>query len=188
LNRAAPNHELLATLARLKLLDEKPADAAALCELGHKAFPASSDFVQGLAAAYAQLDDAPRLAAALDELCQLVPDDPLPRKRLTELALKQKHYADAIRFAKSALYVDVLDADIHRQLGEAWLGASDAKKAVAELEAAADLKPKDSDVELALSKALIAAGRKADARPRLEAILERDPKQTDARALLDSIK
>jgi cellulose synthase operon protein C len=188
LNRAAPNHELLATLARLKLLDEKPADAAALCELGHKAFPASSDFVQGLAAAYAQLDDTPHLTAALDELCQLVPDDPLPRKRLTELALKQKHYADAIRFAKSALYVDVLDADIHRQLGEGWLGAGDAKKAVVELEAAADLKPKDSDVELALSKALIAAGRKADARPRLEAILERDPKQTDARALLDSIK
>jgi predicted Zn-dependent protease len=188
LDRSAPHREILMTLIKLKLLDDKPGEAASLAELGLKHFPSQPDFLQGLAAAYAQLDDAPRLAHVLERLCELFPDDAAPRKGLAELALKQKRYPEAIREAKAALHVDVLDAQIHRELGEAYLGAHESQKALAELEAAADLKPKDDDVELALSRTLRAMGRKADAKLHLQAILDRDAKNAEARAELDSLK
>jgi tetratricopeptide (TPR) repeat protein len=188
LDRSAPQREILMTLIKLKLLDDKPGEAASLAELGLKHFPSQPDFLQGLAAAYAQLDDAPRLKQVLTRLCELFPDDAAPHKGLAELALKQKRYTDAVRDAKAALHVDVLDAQIHRELGEAYLGNHESQKALAELEAAADLKPKDDDVELALSKALLAVGRKADAKTHLQAILDRDAKNAEARSELDSLK
>jgi tetratricopeptide (TPR) repeat protein len=187
-NRAAPHGEILMTLAKLKLLDDKPQQAAELCELGAKYYPWEPDFVRGLAAAYGQLGDDKRLAEALAHLCELAPDDAAPRKRLAELALKQERFADAIGLAKQALYVDVLDAEIHRDLGLAYLGAKQAKQALPEFEAAVDLKPKDDDLELAFAKALAAGGRIPEARTHLTAILERNGKNADARAALDGLK
>ncbi len=61
LDRSAPQREVLLTLVKLKLLDEKPAEAAELAEIGIKHFPLQAEFLQGLTAAYAQLDDAPHL-------------------------------------------------------------------------------------------------------------------------------
>jgi predicted Zn-dependent protease len=188
LDRAAPHAEILMTLAKLNLLDDKPQQAAELCELGVKYYPWQADFVRGLAAAEGQLGDEKRVAEALTQLCELAPDDAAPRKRLAELALKQQRFGDAIRLAKSALYVDVLDAEIHRDLGEAYLGAKQIKQALAELEAAADLKPNDADVELSLAKALSTAGRAPEARKRLQGILDRDGKNTAARAAIDGLK
>jgi cellulose synthase operon protein C len=188
LNRAAPHGEILMTLAKLKLLDDKPQQAAELCELGAKYYPWQPDFVRGLAAAYGLLGDEKRLAEALTHLCELAPDDAAPRKRLAELALKQERFADAIGLAKQALYVDVLDAEIHRNLGLAYLGAKQVKLALPEFEAAVDLKPKDDDLELAFAKALAAGGRIPEARTHLTAILERNGKNADARAALDGLK
>ena len=104
------------------------------------------------------------------------------------MALKQQRFPDAIRLAKSALYVDVLDAEIHRDLGEAYLGAKEIKQAVTELEAAVELKPKDVDFELALAKGLSAAGRAPEARKLLQSILDHDGKNAAARAALDGLK
>jgi cellulose synthase operon protein C len=188
LDRSAPQREIALTLIRLKLLDEKPAEAVELAKLASRHFPAQPEFLQGLAAAYAQLDDAEHLAQVLAQLCELSPDDPAPRRALADLALKQKRYKDAIREAKSGLQVDVLDAQIHRALGEAYLGVHQPQQALAELEAAAELKPKDDDVELVLAKALVAVGHKAEARTHFQAILDRDAKNTEARTELDSLK
>jgi tetratricopeptide (TPR) repeat protein len=188
LDRSAPHAEILMTLAKLKLLDDKPQQAAELCELGAKYYPWQPDFIRGLAAAQGQLGDEKRLLEALTRLCDLAPDDAAPRKRLAELALKQERFQDAIRLAKAALYVDVLDAEIHRDLGKAYLGAKEIKKALPEFEAAVELKPKDDDLELAFAKALAAVGRAPEARKHLTAILDRDGKNTAARAALDSLK
>ena len=187
LDRSAPQREILLTLVKLKLLDEKPAEAAELAEIGIKHFPLQAEFLQGLAAAYAQLDDAPHLARALKQLCESSPDDVAPRRALAELALKQKRYAEAIREAKSALYVDVLDAQVHRDLGEAYLGVHEPQKALAELEAAAQLKPKDDDVELALAKGPRRGGQ-SEAKTHFQAILDRDAKNAEARAQLEALK
>ena len=53
LDRSAPQREVLLTMVKLKLLDEKPAEAAELAEIGVKHFPLQAEFLQGLAAAYA---------------------------------------------------------------------------------------------------------------------------------------
>jgi tetratricopeptide (TPR) repeat protein len=188
LNRAKPHAEILMTLIKLELLDDKPQQAAELCQLGEKYYPWQADFVRGMAAAQAQLGDEKQLAATLTHLCELAPDDAAPRKRLAELALKQDRYDDAIKLAKQALYVDVLDAEIHRDLGLAYLGAKQVKQALPELEAAVELKPKDDELELAFAKALAAAGRVQEARTHLTAILERDGKNAAARAALDGLK
>jgi tetratricopeptide (TPR) repeat protein len=188
LDPKAPHAEVLMTLAKLKLLDDKPQQAADLCELGVRYYPWQPDFVRGLAAAEAQRGDEKRLTDALTRLCELAPDDSAPRKRLAELALKHKRYSDAIGLAKSALYVDVLDAEIHRDLGEAYLGAKEIKRALPEFEAAIELKPKDDELELAFAKALALAGRTPEARTHLTAILGRDGKNAAARAALDGLK
>jgi cellulose synthase operon protein C len=188
LDKSAPQRELLMTLIKLKLLDEKTAEAAELAELGLKHFPQQPEFLQGQAAAYAQLDDAPKMTQALKELARISPDDASPRRALAELDLKQKRYADAVREAKSALHVDVLDAQIHRALGEAYLGTKEPAKALPELEAASELKPKDDEIELAYAKGLAAVGKKDDAKTHLQAILERDAKNAEARAALEAIK
>src|SRR5580704_11173290 len=188
LDRSVPHAEILMTLAKLKLLDDKPQQAAELCELGAKYYPWQPDFVRGLAAAEGQLGNEKRLVEALTRLCDLAPDDAAPRKRLAELALKQERFQDAIRFAKLALYVDVLDAEIHRDLGDAYVGAKEIKKALPEFEAAVELKPKDDDLELAFAKALVAASRAPEARKHLTAILDRDGKNAAARAALDGLK
>jgi tetratricopeptide (TPR) repeat protein len=188
LDRSAPHAEILMTLAKLNLLDDKPQQAAELCELGVKYYPWQPDFVRGLAAALGQLGDEKRVAGVLTHLCELAPDDAAPRKRMAELALKQQRFRDAIRLAKSALYVDVLDAEIHRDLGEAYLGANEIKQALAELEAAAELKPNDAEIELSLAKVLSTTGRAPEARKRLQGILDRDGKNAAARAALDGLK
>jgi predicted Zn-dependent protease len=118
----------------------------------------------------------------------MLPDDPLPRKRLLQLALKQKRYHDAVDLGKRALYVDVVDAETHREMAEAYLGDKSPQKALPELEAAADLKPKDDEIELLLAKTQLTLGRPADAKTHLKAIVERDAKNAEARSLLESLK
>jgi predicted Zn-dependent protease len=176
------------TLIKLKLLDEKPAEAAELSDLGLKHFPSQPEFLQGQAAAYAQLGDAARMTQALKELARISPDYASPRHPLAELALKRKRYTDAVREAKSALHGDVLDAQIHRALGEACLGTKEPTKALPELEAASELKPKADEIELALANGLAAVGRKADAKMHPQAILERDAKNAEVRAELETLK
>ena len=173
LDRSAPHAEILMTLAKLKLLDDKPQQAAELCELGATYYTWQPDFVRGLAAADGQLGDEKRLSRRR-LFVRAGARRRVPRKRLAEVALKQGRFADAIRLAKSALYVDVLDAEIHRDLGAAYLGAKRVKQALPAIEAAVELKPKDDDLELAFAKVLAAAGRSprgpptsdGDSRPR----------------------
>jgi hypothetical protein len=55
---------------------------------------------------------------------------------------------------------------IHRALGAAYLGTKEPAKALSELEAASELKPKDDEIELAYAKGLAALGRKDDAKSR----------------------
>lgn len=187
LDRAHPHREALITLVKLKLLDEKSKEAIDLCELGRKNFPSSPEFVQGLAAAAVQLDDVPRLTAALETLCPMLPDDSVPRKKLTQIAMLQKHYPQAVQYGRSALHVDVLDSDLHREMGEAYLALGDIKKALPELEAADQLKPNDNAIEILLSRALIASARRADAKKHLQAMLARDKTNADVRTLLKSL-
>ena len=110
-----------------------------------------------------------------------------PRKKLAELALDEKDFAGALKYATMALYTDVLDVETHRMLAEAHWGLKQHQRAAEEYEVALELKPKDADLMYGLAKAQIADGKKAAARKTLEALLEEQPDHDDAKKLLEEL-
>ncbi len=187
LNRDAPLREVLLVLAQLKVLGGKYAEAAELCELGRRHFPHEAEFLRGLAATTQELKDQPRMITALKALADLDPDDAVSNKKLAQLALDAKNWQEAVDHGRAALFVDVLDADVHRMLGEAWMGLENHARAMREYDTALELKPGDNDLELAGARVYLASGEKAEARKRLENILKRDKDHAEAAKLLKSL-
>ena len=61
------------------------------------------------------------------------------------------------------LQIDVLDADVHRLLGESLRGLGQYPRAIAEFETALELKPKDSNLQKSLVETILLSGRQDDA-------------------------
>jgi tetratricopeptide (TPR) repeat protein len=187
LDRKRPNARLLALLARLKLLDEEYAEAAGLYELGRKKFPHDLAWVKGSAAAYLKLDETNKLVEMLQEVSQRDPDDAGVRKKLADLALAKADYAAAVKYGRMAIHIDVLDADIHRILGESYRGLKNYPRSIKEFDVAIRLKPADDALEVGLAKTHLAAGNKQEARLHLKSVLQRNPDHVDAKTLLESL-
>ena len=71
------------------------------------------------------------------------------------------------------LHIDVMDAETHHILGEAYLNLKDAVRAVREYEVALQLKPGDADLKAGLVKSYRLAGRDEDAEALLQKSNER---------------
>ena len=84
-------------------------------------------------------------------------------------------------------HVDVLDANVHRILGESYRGLKNYPRSIKEFEVAIELKPKDDALEVGLANTYLAAGAKEKARLLLDAVLERNPENTDAKALQEKL-
>ena len=69
------------------------------------------------------------------------------RKQLARLALDEKAYPEALKFARMALHIDVLDAQTHRILGEAHQGMKNKEQAREEFKVAAELDPDDLQLQ-----------------------------------------
>ena len=110
------------------------------------------------------------------------------RKQLAIIFRDEEKYAEAIRYGREALYVDVLDVEVHRVLGESYRAQGNLERAIREYEVAATLQPEDDELAVALARALVAAGRKADARALLQTVLERNADNPPARKLMQSLK
>ncbi len=187
LDRDKPHHRLLRLLASLKLLDEKYPEAADLYELGSKTFPHDVEWLKGMAAVYLKLGETAKFKAALVVLSQRIPDDPSVRKKLAELALSEKDYAAAVQYGRMTLHIDVLDADVHRLLGEAYHGLKKYAHSVREFEVALQLKPGDLDLQFGLARSQLAAGDKKSARAGLEGILKQKPDYQPAKIMLEGL-
>lgn len=186
--KANPHRDVLELLARLKLSEEKYAEAKALYRQGQKAFPHSSTWLKGLAAVALKTDDEAELKAALKELVEREIDNPGYPKKLAQLALKDGDYESAKRYGLQTLYIDVMDAEAHQILGQAYLGLMSYKKAIQEYQVTLQLAPTTIEAELGLAKALVQDNRPKEAIPVLEALLIRDPNHNAARQLLDEIR
>jgi tetratricopeptide (TPR) repeat protein len=134
------------------------------------------------------LSDVQRAVDALEEIVELEADDPAPRKKLAEFALAAGNWQVAVEYGRQVLYVDVLDADVHRILGVAWTGLENHPRAIQEFEAALQLRPGDDGLQLAAARAHLAVGEKAEAKLHLQGILKRSPNQADAVKLLNSLE
>ncbi|MBT6154671.1 MAG: tetratricopeptide repeat protein [Planctomycetaceae bacterium] len=187
LDSKQPHALLLSSLARLKLATEKHAEAAELYELGLEKFPHDIDWLKGATAAYLKLDETDKLTAALKELARRDPDDATVRKKLAEMALDNGDFKEAAKYGRLAIHVDVLDAEVHRILGESYRGLKNYPRSIKEFEVAMGLKPKDDTLEVGLAKTHLAAGAKEKARLLLDAVLERNPENTAAKTLQEKL-
>jgi len=184
LNRAAPDENLLNLLAGLHYKAEQYEQAETLYELGRQRQPAAIEWPRALARVYLAQGNDVKLAHALEQLAGLDPDDLTIRKKLAQLALAAKDYRAAERWGRETLYIDVMDADVHRLLGDASAGLSDVDNALAEYEVSVKLGSKDPAVFLALAQLSVQVKNIDRAKEALKKVLELDPGNAQAVQLL----
>ncbi len=175
LDERDPHPKVLEGLADLRLKQEEYAQAAELYELGLKSDPEHVPWLRGLATAFLKSFDYEKAKPVLERLVVADGDNPAPRKRLAKMALDNEEFADAVRYARLALYIDVQDMETHQFMAEGYTGLKDFNKAVDEWTVALKLKPDAPEIEVELARAEAAAGKKEAALKRLEKLIEREP-------------
>ncbi|MBI1901034.1 MAG: tetratricopeptide repeat protein [Planctomycetia bacterium] len=188
LDEKSPHPRVLLLLAGLKLKGGDTAGAEKLYELGNKAFPQDSKWLRALAGMYLRSGDAEKLAPRLEELAAREADEMLFRKKLAQIALARKDYAQAGRWAAKANHINVLDAEIHELWAAAHVGEGKLPEAIVEYETAIRLRPKKADTYLALADVCRRAGQIDKARQVLQDLLQREPKNDKAQAMLEELK
>ena len=188
LDREDPHPKVLDLLAELRFKQSEFDQAVELYDLGLKHVPDHVPWMKGLAASLAKNNDLVRLRPVLERLVVADGDNAGVRKTLARLALEDDLFTEAIRYARLALFIDVLDVETHRILAKAYAGQKDYVKAIDEWSVALQIKPGASDVEVELARAEAAAGRKDAALKRLRKLLDRVPDNADAVRLRDELE
>jgi tetratricopeptide (TPR) repeat protein len=111
LDPKAPEPRVLQELGRLYYEDKEYKRAAETFELGRKAEPLKTKWPEELLRVYTQTNDKDRQIQLLKELVPHNPDDLDLRKRLAKLLDDAGRHAEAERYARQALEIDVLDKD-----------------------------------------------------------------------------
>ena len=96
-------------------------------------------------------------------------------------------FKEAVKYGRLAIHVDVLDAEIHRILGESYRGLKNYSRSIREFEVAIELKPKDDALEVGLAKTHLATGNKEKAKLLLDDVLERNPDHAEAKTLQEKL-
>ena len=188
LNQEHPNRHLLELFLRVRLKQKQADEALKLCDLGEKHFPDNSDWWKGRVAAAKLTGDKAKRREALEKLVYLEADDPAPRKSLSEMALAEGNFDESFKYAKLTLHIDVLDADVHRLLGESLRGLKQYPRAIAEFETALELKPKDPDLQIHLAETFLLSDRKDDAKKLVDEVLKQKPEHEAAKKLREKLK
>jgi tetratricopeptide (TPR) repeat protein len=184
LDRENPDARVLELLADLKIRSEQFSEARSLYELGRKFYPADSKWVAGLARVALKTDNREALREGLELLSQLDADDPAARKKLASMALEDKNWDAAARYAAMTLHIDVADVEAHTILGEALTAQQKWRDAADEYKWMRQLRPNDRSVLLKLAQALHRAGDAAAATAAVKELLEKEPENAEARELL----
>ncbi|HVV98960.1 MAG TPA: tetratricopeptide repeat protein, partial [Planctomycetaceae bacterium] len=179
-----PNPMVLTLLSKLRVQQEKYADAVKLLELGLKQDPHNHTSLKQIAIAYLKTNQSEKLKDVLLKLAHADADDAPARKKLAQIYFDEKNYAEAVKYGRQVLQIDVLDVKMHSLLADAYTALKDPSHAADEAGVAAEIKPKDVDLALAAAKAEIAADRKAAAETRLRGLIKTDPGNTEAQKLL----
>jgi len=114
-----PNEKVLKFLARMQIDRGKVDDAARTCELGRRFEPYETSWLTELARIYNLTGDEGKLIDVLKDLCRHSADELPGRRRLAKLLQQRGQHADAERYAREALEIDVLDTDAQRTLENA---------------------------------------------------------------------
>ncbi len=119
LDRAAPEPKVLRELGRRAFEGRQFDKAAELYELGRKAEPHERQWLVELARVYAQAKATDKQIAVLQALVPTDGDDLATRKRVAQLLFDAGRHAEAERYARQALEIDILDAESRSILDKA---------------------------------------------------------------------
>jgi tetratricopeptide (TPR) repeat protein len=188
LDRNAPQEDLLALLAALRLkADDAPA-ARSLYELGEAKLPHSDRWLKGLVKIHLDAGNDAKLAPLLRRLAELEPDNATARKKLAELALAAKDFKAAADYARHGIYADVADAPAHAAFARALAGLGDHAAAVGEFATALQLDDTQPDWLAGLARSQIALGNLEEARTALERLKRLDAKHPHLDSLQKAIQ
>lgn len=187
LDREQPQTDLLKLLAGMKYKAGALDEAAKLYELGRRREPFDPDWVKSLAVVRLKTGDKVKLQPLLEELAERDRANLAIRKKLAQMALLEKDYPAAAKWANQCLNIDVLDNIAHRVLAQALAYQKKWDGAVEEYQVAIELAPKNSRLRLALAEVFRAANRPAEARTTLEALLKLNPNLPAAKAMLEEL-
>jgi cellulose synthase operon protein C len=108
----------LKLLALLQYNAKKFTEAARTCERARKIDPHETAWIKELMKIYTKLEDKEKLIEIFEEIARLDPDDLLPRKTLAKRNHDMGKTAEAERYARMALEIDVTDGECQRILVE----------------------------------------------------------------------
>jgi tetratricopeptide (TPR) repeat protein len=106
---AAPEPKVLRLLGKLRFEGGEYQAAARVFEQGRKAEPYKSTWLVELAKVYKQTNESSKLIGVLIELAPMEADDLGIRRTLAKMLNDAGRHAEAERFAREALEIDVLD-------------------------------------------------------------------------------
>lgn len=184
LQEPQPHPQVLLLLARVKLKQGDAAEALRLFQRGQQRFPQRREWLVGMIQAAEQAGQDATLVKALETLAATDPDDPGPRIRLAQRAYDLGDDPRAIRWAKSALHIDVLDAEIHVLLARSFRRLKQYASAAEEFQVALALKPGEVTWDLEYAETLWDSHRPAEAWARVQALLAKHPDHAEAKTLL----
>ena len=111
-NKDSPEPWVLQALGKIYYDAMEFPKAAEVYEAGHKADPTDPDWLQLLVRVYSQTGDKAKQVAVLKELVPTDADDFDRRARLAKLLLEAKEYADAEKYARQALEIDIRNEEV----------------------------------------------------------------------------
>ena len=109
----------LKLLARLQYETKKYPQAARTCERGRKIDPHDTGWILLLAKIYVKTEQKDKLVEVFEEVVKLDPDELLPRRKLATHFLDLGKNAEAEKYARMGLEIDVLDRECQRVFLEA---------------------------------------------------------------------
>lgn len=175
-----PQLQLTAVLGQTRLKLQDAEGALTVFNAAQGKFPDDPQWPRGIAVAAQTVGNRAMRVGALERVAAIDPDDVKARKILAEEAFKDGDGPRTLRFAKMALQVDVLDAEIHRLLARGFRMEKDLKASAAEWEVACQLQPGQPDSEVDCARAFHDIGRDAEARERLDRVLKKHPDHVGA--------
>lgn len=127
-NLKEPEVKVLRLLGELQLESKNLADAAKTFELGRKLEPFDNGWLILLARIHSQDQDNTKLIEVLKALVPTDADDLVSRRKLAKLLLDAENFAEAERYARQALEIDVLDRQVQETLEAALTGQKKDKE------------------------------------------------------------
>lgn len=188
LDENQPNERVVDLLAELEMKAANLDEAERLYELARKDDPYHSKWIAGLARVHLRQGARDKLLADLAMLAANDSDDLAVRQTLAEYHLKDKHFAEAEKWAMECLYIQVYDPIHHIHLADAFAGQDKLAEAVEEYQVALELNPKKpNDIRVKLARALSGQGKIDEARNTIERVLRSDPEHPEALELRDTL-